>query len=125
MQHHQRRRQWAGAITIVALYNQYTIFLMALSEDKEKAPWDELEVSALIDYFYQHRSQVGEGGNFRAETYDAAAEHIALHLSQGPKKTGKTCKTKMGFGMFVIADQSFIPRKLISVSSDKAPLYCY
>jgi hypothetical protein len=93
MQHH-RRRQWAGAIAIVALYTQYAIFLMALPEEKEKAHWNELEVSALVDYFYQHRSQVGEWGNFRAKTYDAAAEHIASHLSQGPKKTGKMCKKK-------------------------------
>jgi hypothetical protein len=94
MQHHRRRRQRAGALAIVALCVQYSALLMALPEDKEKAHWNELETSALVDYFYEHRSEVGEGGNFSAETYDAAAEHISLHLSQGPKKTGKMCETK-------------------------------
>ena len=89
-----RRRQWAGAITIVTLCVQYSVLLMAIPEDKEKAHWNELEVSALVDYFYQHRSEVGEGGNFRAKTYNGAAEHIASHLSQGPKKTARTCKMK-------------------------------
>ena len=85
-----------AAIAIVVLCVQYSVFLMSLLEDKEKARWDELEVSAVIDYFYQHRSEVGEESNFRAETYDrdAGAEHIALHLSRGTKKTGKMCKTK-------------------------------
>jgi len=98
MQHHhdQRRRQWTAAIAIVALCAQYSALLMALPEDEEKAHWNELEVSALIDYFYQHRSEVGEEENFRAETYDAAAENIALHLSQGPKKTGRRCEKQNG-----------------------------
>lgn len=95
MQHHQRRRRlWTGAVAIVALCVQYTVFLMSLPEDKEKAHWNELEVSALVDYFYQRRSEVGEGGNFRAKTYNAAGKHIASYLSQGPKKTARMCKMK-------------------------------
>jgi hypothetical protein len=97
--HDLLRRHLAGvtvvAIHIVAICAQ-SVLLMSLLKDKGKAHWNELEVSALIDYFYQHRSEVGErgSGNFSAETYNAAAEYIASHLSQGPQKTGKMCKMK-------------------------------
>lgn len=67
---------------------------MALPNDQEKAHWDEHEVSSLIDYFYIHRAEAGEGGNFKPKVYNAAAEHIAPYLSQGPTKTGSMCKTK-------------------------------
>jgi hypothetical protein len=67
---------------------------MALPEDQEGAHWNELEVTTLIDYFYHRRAEAGEGGGFEAEIYNAAAEHIAPHLSQGPNKTGKMCKKK-------------------------------
>jgi hypothetical protein len=67
---------------------------MSQQQEKEKAHWNELEVRNMIDYLYEQRSRVGEGGNFKMTTYNATAEHIALHHSQGPRKTGKMCKMK-------------------------------
>jgi len=70
---------------------------MALSaNDKEKAHWNEPEVTAFIDYLYNHRpgAEIGDAGNFRLTTYNAAVDHIVPYHSSGPKKTGKMCKTK-------------------------------
>ena len=58
--------------------------------------WNELEVSALVEYFYENRAEleVGEGGDFKTRIYSDVAVHIAPHRSEGPKKTGSMCKTK-------------------------------
>lgn len=97
MQYHpyylQRRQLAAGVIAITTLYTQYSLLLMAQAKNKERAEWADLEVRELIDYLHQNRSE-SVGGNFSGDIYDAAADHIAKYLSQGPKKTGSMCKTK-------------------------------
>jgi hypothetical protein len=95
MQYHLQQRQQctAGVLAITAIYTYYSLLLMAQARDKEKAYWTDLETSELIDYLHKHRSDFA-GGNPNPEIYNAAADHIATHLSQGPKKTGKMCKTK-------------------------------
>lgn len=90
---HQQFQKQAIAVAITTLCVQYTILLMS-QQQQEKAYWNEDEIRNLIDYLYQQRSAVGEGGNFRMATYNAAAEHISSYHSQGPRKTGKMCKTK-------------------------------
>jgi hypothetical protein len=65
-----------------------------MSLPKERAHWNEVEINELVDFLHGKRSEVGDGGNFRAKIYNATADHIASHLTQGPKKTGKMCKTK-------------------------------
>ena len=64
------------------------------TNDKEKAQWNGTEINALINYLYVHRSEVGDGGNFKIVTFNATAIYIGPHLTQGPTKTGKMCKTK-------------------------------
>ena len=89
--------QWAGALAITTLCVQYSVLIMALSaNDKEKAHWNEPEVTAFIDYLYNHwpGAEIGDAGNFRLTTYNAAVDHIVPYHSSGPKKTGKMCKTK-------------------------------
>jgi len=88
----QRQRQWAAALlAITNLCLQNTLIIMA--HDREKAHWNEHEVTALIDYLHVHRAE-GEAGNFKPKTFNAAADHITPYLSHGPKKVGKMCKTK-------------------------------
>jgi hypothetical protein len=48
MQHHQRQ-QLTYVVVFTALCAQYSVLLMALSDDEEEAHRNELEVSALID----------------------------------------------------------------------------
>ena len=75
---------------------------MALSLNSfEKAVWNEKEVDSLIDYLFEHRSEVGDTGGFKGATFNAAAAHIAPHLTHGPAKTGKMCKTKWGSVRFM------------------------
>jgi hypothetical protein len=41
---------------------------MALSaKDKEKAHWNELGVTALIDYLYLHQAEVGKRGRLQSQ----------------------------------------------------------
>jgi hypothetical protein len=48
-------------VLLLPLCVQYSVLLMALSKEKENAHWNELEVIALINYFYRHWSEVGGG----------------------------------------------------------------
>jgi hypothetical protein len=89
----QLRRRWAGALAITTLCVQFTTFIMA-QPPKEKANWNEQEVTALINYLYEHRAEAGDGGSFKNTTFNAAAAHIGPFLTQGPPKTAKRCKTK-------------------------------
>ncbi len=57
-----------------------------------KAVWNDIETQELIDFLHEKRSE--SEGNFKTPTYNAAAKHIAKHLTQGPVKTGSMCKTK-------------------------------
>ena len=75
MQHHSplAQRKWKQNVCAIAsFYIQYTLLLMELPKDKEKAHWNDLKVSKLIDYLYENRSEVGEGGNFSADTYSGS-----------------------------------------------------
>jgi len=91
-----QHRLWAGAATITALCAHYTTVLMATSSSGKsiKAHWNDTEVNALVDYLHDYKAEAGDGGNFKANTLNAAAAHIKQHLSQGPTKTAKMCKGK-------------------------------
>ena len=60
----------------------------------DRAKWNEAEISGMLDYLDQHKSTMGEAGNFKASTYNSVAESIALYLTAGPAKTGKMVKSK-------------------------------
>jgi hypothetical protein len=65
-----------------------------MSAKQESAHWDEGEVSALVDYLCEHRSEAGDGGSFKASTFNAAAEAIQPFHKSGPPKTSAMCKRK-------------------------------
>ena len=90
-----RRCLQAGVIAIAALCAHYTSMLMIpQSNSLPKAQWNEQEVTALLEYLNGHKSEAGDGGSFKMSTFNVAAVHIQQHLTQGPVKTGKMCKTK-------------------------------
>ena len=85
----------AGVIAIAALCAQYTSMLMIpQSNSLQKAQWNEQEVTALLEYLNAHKAEAGDSDSFKMSTLNAAATHIQQHLTQGPVKTGKMCKTK-------------------------------
>jgi hypothetical protein len=90
----QQQRHWAGALAITTLCVQYITFLMAQPTRSEKANWNDQEILGLVNYLHDHRAEARDGGTFKPPAYNAAVAHIAPHLTQGPVKTGKMCKTK-------------------------------
>ena len=95
MHRHRLTQLQAGTLALTALYSQCATLVMALStKSTEKAHWSPEETAVLVDYLYDHRAEAGDGGNFKAPTFNAAATHINPLLSQGPQKTAQMCKTK-------------------------------
>ena len=93
----QRQQQlWASALTLTSLYAQITTVVMATAPTTRgpMAQWNKAETKALMAYFLQHKSEIGEGGMFKMGTFNAAATEITKHHTSGPVKTGKKCKTK-------------------------------
>ncbi|KAG2364753.1 hypothetical protein BDR07DRAFT_1278880 [Suillus spraguei] len=88
----RHRRLLTSIVSLTALAAHYTTVLMA--QEKEKAFWTEPEVTALVDYLHEHRSEHAEGGNFKIVIFNEAAKAIAPKRAQGPLKTGKMCPTK-------------------------------
>ena len=60
---------------------------------KERVHWTDEEISALIDYLYDHQAE-GEGGSFKRQTYQGAATHIQPFLKQGGLKDANSVKEK-------------------------------
>ncbi|KAF8803320.1 hypothetical protein BYT27DRAFT_7110277, partial [Phlegmacium glaucopus] len=60
----------------------------------DKAQWNDQEVSALLDFLLEKKSEIGDAGMFKMGTFNAAAAHITGYCTSGPAKTGKMCKTK-------------------------------
>lgn len=115
-------RFWAGAIAISSLCAHNAFFLlMALPEGPSpKAFWTDFETWELINinFLYDKRLEGDGARNFKQHTYNAAAEHIAQHLSQGPIKTAAMCRIKwtMVFSKFFCF--------LIILSRCSSPCYC-
>lgn len=115
----QLQRHWAGAIAIAALCTQYSSLLM--SQPQDKAHWNEKEVEELVNYLHDHRSE-GEEGSFKDVTFNGVVSHIAPHLTQGPPKDKKKCKTKWAS----VCDKMIAGYvRLLITSAAKKALYCY
>jgi len=91
-----QRRLWASAIALTTLCIQYSVSLTGMSgaTRSDRAEWNDAEIHGLLDYLEQHKSAMGEAGNFKPSVYSGAADSIARYLTTGPGKTGKMVKTK-------------------------------
>ncbi|KAF8809984.1 hypothetical protein BYT27DRAFT_7254319 [Phlegmacium glaucopus] len=67
-----QQQLWAQGIIITTLCAQYTAFLMASSH--EKAQWSDWEITGLVDYLYEHKSEMGDAGMFKMSTFNAVAQ---------------------------------------------------
>ncbi|KAG2074402.1 hypothetical protein BDR04DRAFT_1007954, partial [Suillus decipiens] len=63
------------------------------------AQWSDSEITALVDYLYEHRSNAEGGGNFKTKVLADAADYInnnedlaTTHM--GPPKTTKSVRNK-------------------------------
>lgn len=89
-------RQATHFISYAALLHlkRYGSALMApTTQSKERVHWTDEEISALVDYLHDHRSE-GEGGSFKKQTYQGAVSHIQPLHKQGGPKDGTSVKEK-------------------------------
>jgi hypothetical protein len=61
-----------------------------------KAIWTTEDEMALIDFLVERRAEAGDGANFKATIWGAAAQEMAKHMTKGGVKTPEACKTKWG-----------------------------
>jgi len=92
----RKRKLWASALTLTSLCAQIATVAMAAAPTTRgpTAQWNDEETKALVAYLLAHKSEMGDGGTYKMETFNAAANAIAMHHTLGPEKTGKRCKTK-------------------------------
>jgi len=58
------------------------------------AIWTAAEETAFVDFLVDNKSGAGDGGNFKAPTFQRAANHIATLHECGPIKTAKIAHNK-------------------------------
>ncbi|KAF5309877.1 hypothetical protein D9619_010561 [Psilocybe cf. subviscida] len=68
-----------------------------MAQKAQKAHWTPKEEQALLEFFVEHKSEAGDGGNFKQATFRQAALHLApLHV-RGTRKVGKNCANKYSY----------------------------
>ena len=63
------------------------------SQTKEHVHWTDEEISALVDYLYDHRAEA-EGGSFKKQTYQGAVTYLKPFHKQGGPKDSTSIKEK-------------------------------
>lgn len=90
-----RRNLLNSALVLTSLSTQLITLLVA-NMSQDKAVWNDAEIGAVVDFFWENRAKGGDGGNFKDVTINAAVGIIAPHWTSGPVKTAKQIKTKWG-----------------------------
>jgi hypothetical protein len=67
----------------------------ATKPKEEWAVWSEEELSTYLQFLFQHRSEMGDGSNFKKKTFSAAAEHMEQSgRASGGEKDWEACRSK-------------------------------
>jgi hypothetical protein len=85
---HQWWKPLLIAVAFTTLYAQLAIIMSLPSHTpgEAKVNWSDNETMTLVEYCWEHRSETGDGGSFKPQTFHAAAQHIASkHTSATPK----------------------------------------
>jgi hypothetical protein len=61
---------------------------------KDNATWTPADETAFIEFLHEHKAAAGDGGNFKATTYEAAAAVLEAKRTKGGPKTAKSCSNK-------------------------------
>jgi hypothetical protein len=64
--------------------------------DDAPVSWNKTEEKELISFLVLHKSEAGDGFNFKDATWSKVAEHLRPLRTEGGVKTGKKCKEKWG-----------------------------
>jgi hypothetical protein len=80
-----------NTVALTTLCAQLAI-IMSLSSHtprEAKVNWSDNETMTLVEYFWEHRSEAGDGGSFKPQTFHAAVQHIASKYTSATPKTLK------------------------------------
>ena len=58
------------------------------------ALWPTSDKAALIEFLIACKAEAGDGFNFKAVTWTAAAVHMVTYTEKGDPKTAGVCKNK-------------------------------
>ena len=58
------------------------------------AYWTASEELALVKFLVAHKAEAGDGGSFKATTFQKAEKHLAPLLEHGATKNAKSCGNK-------------------------------
>jgi hypothetical protein len=61
---------------------------------KERATWTQDDETALITFLLKHKSEAGDGGNFKSSTWTLVATKMNGLKKKGGEKTADSCKGK-------------------------------
>jgi hypothetical protein len=56
--------------------------------------WTVDDELALINFLLDHKAEAGDGGSFKATTWNAAAVEMLKHTTRGGIKVATKCKAK-------------------------------
>jgi hypothetical protein len=92
-----RHKTLIAALAITAVCTQLTTILAMETDskaDKDTARWNVDETNQFVQYLVDHKSEGGDGGNFKSTTLRAAADHIAAYRTAGVVKEVKHMQIK-------------------------------
>lgn len=65
-----------------------------VTDSSDRAAWTQADESTLIWFLIEHKAEAGDGMNFKAQTWKAAAAELLKSTSKGAPKTAASCKSK-------------------------------
>jgi hypothetical protein len=51
-------------------------FLFLEMPEPQRAQWNQKDENVLLDYLLEHKSEAGDGGNFKQAVFEAAAHLV-------------------------------------------------
>lgn len=60
----------------------------------ERAYWSKADETRLLEFLNDHKSEAGDGMNFKAPTWVTAAAYVNQAAFRGALKTPNSCKAK-------------------------------
>ena len=74
----------------------------------ERCHWNPSDDAALISFLLDHKAEARDGGNFKANIWNAAAVEMLKHTTKGGVKVASKCKAKYVAVCFQLLDYNCI-----------------
>jgi len=76
------------------LHTASTVMAQETQSTQPRVKWETIEVDQLVDFLYDHRSEGGDGGNFKEATLSAAVVHLRPYYVSGRAKDLKSVRNR-------------------------------